>query len=105
MVLCRFTAHAAFMPSSSPSTTSEGTPRIVDVMGATLTVDKYEMALSRVNTTTAAFCRADQSRRGGSLPELFGRPRRLRLPVSSFLKCLRASDISSSVALLFVERV
>jgi hypothetical protein len=40
------------MPSSAPIGTSEGTPRIVDVIGATVTVDKYPMALSRVRTTT-----------------------------------------------------
>jgi hypothetical protein len=38
--LCRFTAQGAFMPSSSFKTTSDGTPRIADVMGATVTVDK-----------------------------------------------------------------
>jgi hypothetical protein len=40
MALCRFTAQGAFIPSSSLSMTSEGTPRIVDVIGATVTVDK-----------------------------------------------------------------
>jgi len=43
------------MPSSAVKTTSEGTPRMVDVMGATVTVDKYEMALPRVSTTTGRF--------------------------------------------------
>jgi hypothetical protein len=38
--LCKFTAHGDFMPSSSFKTTSDGTPRTVDVMGATVTVDK-----------------------------------------------------------------
>ncbi|MGD0436905.1 MAG: hypothetical protein ABSB86_10600 [Bryobacteraceae bacterium] len=38
--LCTFTAQGAFMPSSSFSTTSDGTPRIVDVIGTTVTVDK-----------------------------------------------------------------
>ena len=38
--LWRFTAHAAFMPLSSFRTTSDGTPRTVDVMGATVTVDR-----------------------------------------------------------------
>ena len=38
--LCRFTAHTVFMPSSSPSTTSDGTPRTADVIGATVTVDR-----------------------------------------------------------------
>jgi hypothetical protein len=88
------------MPSSSPRTTSEGTPRISGVMGATLTVDKYEMALSRVDTTPAAFCQSEQRRRGEHLPELFGRPRSLRLPRRGSLKCLRTPGISSSVALL-----
>ena len=32
--------------------TSDGTPRIVEVMGATVTADKYPMALSLVSTTT-----------------------------------------------------
>ncbi len=40
------------MPSSSPSNTSDGTPRIVEVIGATVTVDKYAMAVSRDRTTT-----------------------------------------------------
>jgi hypothetical protein len=39
---CRFTAHGAFIPSSSFSTTSDGTPRIVDVIGATITVDNTQ---------------------------------------------------------------
>lgn len=39
-VLWRFTAHGAFMPSSSFRITSDGTPRIADVIGATVTVDK-----------------------------------------------------------------
>jgi len=41
--LCRFTAHGDFMPSSSFRTTSDGTPRIVEVTGATVTVDRYAM--------------------------------------------------------------
>ena len=38
--LCRFAAHGVFIPSASSSTTSEGTPRIVEVIGAAVTVDK-----------------------------------------------------------------
>jgi hypothetical protein len=38
--LCRFTAHGDFMPSSSFSATLEGTPRMVEVIGATVTVDR-----------------------------------------------------------------
>jgi hypothetical protein len=37
------------------SSTSDGTPRIVEVTDATVAVDKYESALSRVNTTTGLF--------------------------------------------------
>ncbi len=33
----RFTAHAFFMPSCSSKTTSDGTPRMVEGMGATVT--------------------------------------------------------------------
>ncbi len=40
------------MPSSSFKITSEGTPRIAEVTGATVTVDKYAMALLRVSTRT-----------------------------------------------------
>src|SRR5271169_3809161 len=53
--LCRFTAHGDSMPSSSFRTTSEGTPRMVEVTGATVTVDKYAMALLRVSTRTGRF--------------------------------------------------
>jgi hypothetical protein len=40
IALCRFTAQSDFIPSSSLKTTSDGTPRIVDVTGATVTVAK-----------------------------------------------------------------
>src|SRR6266849_5039128 len=53
--LCRFTAHVDFMPSSSFRTTSDGTPRMVEVTGATVTVDKYAMALLRVSTRAGRF--------------------------------------------------
>jgi hypothetical protein len=43
------------MPSSSFSTTSDGTPRMVEVTGATVTVDKYAMALLRVSTSAGRF--------------------------------------------------
>ena len=44
-----------FIPSSSFRTTSDGTPRIVEVTGATVTVDKYAMALLRVSTRAGRF--------------------------------------------------
>jgi hypothetical protein len=43
------------MPFSAFSTTSEGAPRIVEVTGATVTVDKYAIALSRVSTRAGRF--------------------------------------------------
>ena len=51
-VLCRFTAHGDFIPSSTAKATSEGTPRMVVVIGATVTVARYSIALFRVSTTT-----------------------------------------------------
>ena len=50
--LCRLTAHGPFIPSTSVRRTSDGTSRIVEVMGATVTADKYAIALSRVSTST-----------------------------------------------------
>jgi 3-methyladenine DNA glycosylase Mpg len=44
-----------FHPVLTFSTTSDGTPRIVEVTGATVTVDKYAIALSRVSTRTGRF--------------------------------------------------
>ena len=55
IVLWKFTAQGSFIPSSSANTASDGSPRIVEVIGATVTVDKLEMALSRVSTTTGLF--------------------------------------------------
>src|SRR5258707_14906768 len=51
--LCRFTAHGDFMPSSSFRTTSDGTPRIVEVTGATVTVDRYAMACCQHRHSTS----------------------------------------------------
>lgn len=41
--LCRFTAQTAFTPSSSSRTTSEDTPRGVEVMGATVAVEQFPL--------------------------------------------------------------
>ena len=38
--LWRLTARVPFIPSASVSRTSDGTPRMVEVMGATVTADK-----------------------------------------------------------------
>jgi hypothetical protein len=43
------------MPASSFRTTSDGTPRIVEVTVATVTVDKYAMALLRVSMRAGRF--------------------------------------------------
>jgi hypothetical protein len=45
-------AHGFFIPSFSVRRTSDGTPRMVEVMGATVTAGKYPMELSLVSTTT-----------------------------------------------------
>src|SRR5579863_5673582 len=50
--LWRLMAQMPFIPSASVSTTSDGTPRMVDVMGATVTADTQSRALGRVSTTT-----------------------------------------------------
>jgi hypothetical protein len=42
--LCRFTAQGDFMPSSSFRTTSDGTPRMVEVAGATARGSSYREA-------------------------------------------------------------
>jgi hypothetical protein len=55
--LFRFTVHGDLMPSSSFRAASDGTPRIVEVTGATVTVDKYAMALSRVSTKAGIIAR------------------------------------------------
>jgi len=46
------------MLSSSFRTTSDGSPRILEVTGATVTVDKYAMALLRVSTRGRFLSRA-----------------------------------------------
>jgi len=45
-------AQGPFIPSSIPSIISEETPRIVDVIGATVAVGKLPSELSRVRITT-----------------------------------------------------
>jgi hypothetical protein len=60
--LCRFTAHGDFIPSSTFKTTSEGTLRIVEVMGATVTFARYGMALLRVRITTGRSLSAEANR-------------------------------------------
>jgi len=50
--LWRFTAQGCFIPSSVPSGTSDGTPRTVDAIGATVTRDKYRIADPRVRIKT-----------------------------------------------------
>jgi hypothetical protein len=60
--LWRLIAHGAFIPSSTSSTTSDGTPRIAEVMGATVTIDRRWMEISRVRITTGR-CLSGRSKR------------------------------------------
>ena len=50
--LSKLAAQACAIPSSLVNTISVGIPRIVDVMGATVTAFNTPMAESRVNTNT-----------------------------------------------------
>src|SRR5260370_2998173 len=50
--LGRLTAQRPFMPSSISRITSEGTPRTVEVIGATVTVARCPIALARVRIRT-----------------------------------------------------
>jgi hypothetical protein len=50
--LWRLTTQGAFNPSSTSRRTSEATPRIEDVMGATVTLERYRMDSPRVRTRT-----------------------------------------------------
>ena len=50
--LCRLTAHGPFTPSSTSNRTSDGTSRIVEVMGAMVTVARCPIALLRVKIST-----------------------------------------------------
>jgi len=77
------------MPSSLFRTTSDGTPRIVEVTGATVAVDKYARALSRVSTRTGRFLSGAATGRAEPHLALFFlwlvlRPRRLRFPIPRF---------------------
>ena len=102
--LCKFTAHGNFMPSSSFRTTSDGTPRIVATTGATVTVDKYAMALLRVSTRAGRFFRACQTGRAELHPalfflwlvflQLFLRPRGLPFPTLRFCVGPRLSRVA-----------
>ena len=86
--LCRLMAQSPFIPSSISRITSEGTPRIVEEIGATVTVDRWLTALSRVRTRT-----------GRCLAGVFRR-RRSVLPTTEFVFPLRLSFVTPTVALL-----
>ena len=86
------------MPSSSFRTTSDGTPRMVEVTGATVTVDKYTTALLRVSTRTGLSCRAWQTGRAELRLGLFFWPRGLRFPTRRFRVGFRLSRVALAVA-------
>jgi hypothetical protein len=98
--LCRFTAQGDFMPSSSFRTTSDGTPRIVDVTGATVTVDKYAMAMARLSTRAGRFL-FGRGKLVKAEPRLglFFRPRGLRFPTPRFRAGLRQPRVALAIAL------
>jgi len=87
------------MPSASVKRTSEGTPRIVEVIGATVIEDKYAIALSLVRTTTVFACPGEESDRAGYLHALsLLRPRCHPLPARHFSGVVRALLITSPIA-------
>ena len=59
--LCRFTAHGAFMPSSGVKTTSDGTPRMVKVIGATVTRSGFASTGAQPDRSRAAVFSRGQS--------------------------------------------
>ena len=61
--LCRFSAHGGFMASSSFRTTSEGTPRMAEVTGAGVTVDRCWVSVSP-STSKSPSCLAKTARQG-----------------------------------------
>ena len=97
--LCRFTAQGPFMPSSLPRTTSDGTPRIVDVIGATVTRQGRRWRCRASAPPPAAPCPAARTGRGESPRALFFRPRCLRLPRAHIVACLRPSRVPFAVAI------
>src|ERR1022692_2844455 len=68
--LCRFTAQRPFIPSSMSRITSEGTPRTVDEIGATVTVARWPIALSRVRTRTGRCLSGGANRKRQTSPRL-----------------------------------
>src|ERR1043165_6931266 len=69
-MLCRFTAQVPFMPSSILKITSDGTPRTVDVIGATVTVAKCPTTLERVRISTGLCLLGGGKRHSRTSPRL-----------------------------------
>ena len=77
--LCRLTAHRPFIPSPTPRITSEGTSRMVEEIGATVTVERCPTALSRVKMTTGRCLSGDANRQRWTSPR-FSLPATQRHP-------------------------
>ena len=86
--LCKFTAQGPFIPSSTPSATSEGTSRIVEVIGAIVTVERWPNAPSRVSINTGRCLSGFSNRQRWTaprfnLPAKPLHPPRVSIPLSS----------------------
>src|SRR5207245_7486692 len=68
--LCRLVAQRPFIPSSISRITSEGTSRTVDVIGATVTVARWPIALARVRTRTGRCLSGGGNRHRRTSPRL-----------------------------------
>jgi hypothetical protein len=94
--LCRLTAQGPFMPSSASRITSEGTPRIVEVIGATVTVLKCPIMLSRVKIKTGRSLSGEARRHRCTAPRFSLPATQPHPPRRGILRC--AADVTSSRA-------
>ena len=101
--LCKFTAQAPFIPSATSNTTSEGTSRIVEVIGATVTVERWPTALSRVRISTGRCLSGFSNRQRWTANGSIVRPSRSVLPGYVIFFPLRFGLIAAPIAFLKVE--
>ncbi len=79
---------------------SDGTPRIVEVIGTTVTVDRYLTALSRVSTTTGLLLSGGVNGKIRISPGLFLRPCSHSLPRGRFARRGRMCLVALSIEFL-----